>query len=72
MDGIARHKHSSLLRKFVNYGRKSIITLARGLELLLTKVVTNDICSFPRVHKLEAEYFFSGKKKFFFCVSAAD
>jgi hypothetical protein len=29
----ARDKHSSLLRKFVNYGQKSFITLAPGLRV---------------------------------------
>jgi hypothetical protein len=31
LDRLARFKHSSLLRKFVNYGQKSFITLAPGL-----------------------------------------
>jgi hypothetical protein len=30
---ILTHKHSRLVRKFVNYGRKRFITLAPGVEL---------------------------------------
>jgi hypothetical protein len=31
-ENLARDKHSSLIQKFVNYGRKSFITLAPGVD----------------------------------------
>jgi len=36
----AREKHSSLLRKLVNYAQKSFITLGPGLAFLLSDAIS--------------------------------
>jgi hypothetical protein len=41
---VARGKHSSILRKFVNYGQKGFITLGHGLNVI--KGFTGIICEF--------------------------